>query len=506
MRRKQKISFKFVYYIYLNILIGLSVIAVVYVWLLLGSYEKSQPEKRVEEQLNILKEAADDGTLWDEYDFPHVLSNEFEPIDIKEKYSDAIASGDVEYALKPGTYSETSLVYNVTSDGKTIAEITLESVGEPVTRLAVFTIQEWEVSNTTIVAETKDYRITAPSDFSVSVNDVLLTDDHGDVQNDGTILYTAVGLFYEPKIEILDQNGVPASFKKSGTRIKTEFYDYSLTIPASISVTVNGKPHIGNVTEDGLVRHEIRTTQNPDVKISDVFGNTVVFEGGNHLPLTYCNIKAYDNYKVTVDGAEIPGSVKTITESEEFEYFKAYTTGLPKIATYEIAILRNDAVISIVDPNGNSVEWDKNLHTLDLTEIKSGASLPGDLASAVDVLGIAKKWSLFMTADLEGNNYGFWNIAQHLINGSYLYDVAFKWATNIDITFTSIHYLKNPPFTNVFMENFEWLTDTCFAIDVGLDKNMVVAGEHMIDTMHSTLTFVKHEGVWKLIQIKEIVE
>jgi len=56
------------------------------------------------------------------------------------------------------------------------------------------------------------------------------------------------------------------------------------------------------------------------------------------------------------------------------------------------------------------------------------------------------------------------------------------------------------------MENFEWLTDTCFAIDVGLDKNMVVAGEHMIDTMHSTLTFVKHEGVWKLIQIKEIVE
>ena len=111
-----------------------------------------------------------------------------------------------------------------------------------------------------------------------------------------------------------------------------------------------------------------------------------------------------------------------------------------------------------------------------------------------------------MSADLAGNNYGFCDIAQYLIEGSYLYDVAYKWSRSIDITFISIHTLEDPIFTNIAIDNFLWITDTCFSVDIGFDKNMIVSNVPMADTMHSTFTFVQHGGQWKLIQIKEIVE
>ncbi len=506
MKRKLKIPFKNIFCIYLALLLGLSVIAIVYVRLLLGNYEESQPEKRIKEQIDLLETYADNGSIWYEYDFPDVTTSEYESLDLKQLYREAYASKNVTYALKPGTLSEDSLIYNVLHNDVPITEITLRSVGEPITKLAVFTIQEWEVAETKFVANLKDYKITAPQDFTVSVNDIVLTKEIANPQSDGTVLYTVKGIFHEPKIEITDHNGQKASYKKSGTRIKTEFYDYSLTIPASLTVMLNGEKHNGTPTDDGMIHHEIRSTQNPDVKISDAFGTTVSFSGGNHLPLTYYTITAPDTYKITVDGAALPDSIVTLTENPDYEAFKAYTTVLPKIASYEIAVLKDNADVTIVDKNGKTVEWDKTLHTLDLTKVKSGAPLPDEISSVLDVWGVARKWSLFMSSDLDGANYGFWEMAKHLINGSYLYDVAFKWATNIDITFISIHYLQNPPFTNIVMENFEWLTDTCFSIEIAFDKNMVVLNEPLVDSMHSTFTFVKYEGQWKLVQIKEIVE
>ncbi|MBQ7921470.1 MAG: hypothetical protein IJ325_02695 [Clostridia bacterium] len=508
MRRKRKVSFKFIYFIFTNILIALSIVAVVYVWALLYKYENCQPENHIEAEIASLHTAARDGSIWNKYTFPDTGAAQtvFESGDLREQYKAAFAADTVTYALKPGTYSENNLVYTLSDGSNTLAEITLESIGEPVTRLAVFTFQEWKVQEVAIVAQARDYTISCPEDFSITVNDILLSAEYGTMQEDGTMLYTVPGLYMVPSLEIRDHNGQVASFQRSGTRIKTEFYDYSLTIPDTLMVTVNGTEHPGELMDNGLHRHSIRMLQNPDVQITDTFGNTVSFTGGNHLPLTYCTVIVPDNYTVLVDGEVPPESVIIVADHPDYVHVQGYAENLPKLATYKIAVLKDGADISVTDKNGVPVEWDKTAHTLDLTVIRTGASMPDDLSAAVDVLGIAKKWSLFMSADLAGSNYGFWDIAQHLIDGSYLYDVAYKWSRSVDITFTSIHYLQDPAFTNITVDNFLWVTDTCFSVDIGFDKNMIVSGSPLVDTMHSTFTFVQHGGQWKLMQIKEIVE
>ncbi len=508
MRRKRKTSFKFVYFLYVNVLLALSVVAVVYVWALLYNYENCQPEKLVEAEISSLQTTAENGTVWSHYLFPgaDVNTTVFEPADLREQYRTAFTSDTLTYALKPGTYSENQLVYNIADGDAVLAEVTLESVGEPVTRLAVFTFQDWKVLDTKVIVEARDYTVSCPADFSVAVNDVLLTPEYGTMQADGTMLYTIPGLYQIPELVIRDHNGQEASYKRSGTKIRTEFYDYSLTIPDTLTVTVNGTEHPGELMDNGLHRHSIRMLQNPDVQISDRFGNTVSFTGGNHLPLTYCTVIVPDSYSVLVGGQTPPESVTTVADHPEYVHVQGYAENLPKLVTYDIAILTDNADIRVADKAGVEVQWDKTSHLLDLTTIQTGAPMPEDLSAAVDVLGIAKKWSLFMSADLAGNNYGFWDIAQHLIDGSYLYDVAYKWSRSVDITFTSIHYLSDPPFTDITVENFFWVTDSCFSVDIGFNKNMIVSGSPLVDTMHSTFTFVQYNGQWKLIQIKEIVE
>ena len=508
MRRKHKFPFKFVYFLYTNILLALAVIAVVYVWALLYNYENCQPEKLVEAEIASLHTSAEDGSIWSKYLFPgaDLVTTVFESDDLRSQYRDAFASDSVSYALKPGTYSENQMVYTLSDGEMILAEITLESVGEPVTRLAVFTFQDWKVLDTKVIVEAKDYTISCPADFSVAVNNIPITAEYGVLQEDGLMLYTVPHLYRIPDLDIRDHNGQAASYKRSGTRICTEFYDYSLTIPDTLFVTVNGTEHPGEAVSGGLIRHSIRMLQNPDVQVSDRFGNTVSFTGGNHLPLTYCTVIVPDNYKVLVDGKMPHESVVTVSDHPDYVNVQGYTENLPRLATYNIAILVDNADITVADKRGVPVEWDTSSHLLDLTTIKSGMAMPDELSAAVDVLEIAKKWSLFMSADLAGNNYGFRDISKHLIDGSYLYDVAYKWSRSVDITFTSVHSLQDPPFTNITIENFLWITDTCFSVDIGFDKNMIVSGSPLVDTMHSTFTFVQYEGQWKLIQIKEIVE
>jgi len=152
------------------------------------------------------------------------------------------------------------------------------------------------------------------------------------------------------------------------------------------------------------------------------------------------------------------------------------------------------------------LKWDKNQPVWDIASLKSGAPLPEDISNTVDVLNIAQTWSLFMSADIPSNDRGFQKMSQYLIKDSYLYTVAYKWVNSIDYTFISKHTLQNPAFTNVTIENYKKITDTCFSVDIGFNKNMIVLGAPLVNTMHSTFTFVKYNDQWKLVQIKEIVE
>ena len=118
-----------------------------------------------------------------------------------------------------------------------------------------------------------------------------------------------------------------------------------------------------------------------------------------------------------------------------------------------------------------------------------------------------------MTQDLTGPNNGYGQIEPYLIKGSYLQDVAWKWATGQDITFTSNHYLKTPPFQVEEISNYVVYSDTCFSCDIRLEKTLVLTrtGEEVKDVVNSTFYFVKYDGTgsgnshWYLADYREIL-
>lgn len=514
MVKKKTKKFKYIYFAYLCVLIVLAVAAILYVKSLLTSYEISQPDHIVQGVVDQLKKDASNSVLWTNYSFPEVEYGSFEEnVDLKSLYENALIGDGVKFSLKQGTHDEDELVYKITSDDISIAEVNLRAVGEPVTKLAVFTIQQWEVESIKFNAEKQSYKIDAPSDFFVIINGKVLTKEYITENNNGTVKYLVEGLYLFPDVTITDHEGREAEYKKSGTTIKTVFYDYSLTLPMSLSVYLNGEKHGGEALDDGTVQHAIRVLQKPEVVIKDLYGNTLEYTGGSKLPLTYLKLTIPETYSISVDGNPVSNESVTFRDNPEYEHFKQYVEGLPRLADYNISVLKDDVDISILDPKGNPVEYDRSLQTLDLTEIVTEGGVPAEIAAEVDVLRVAEDWSLFMTKDLPGMYYGFSTIALDMIEGSHIYEVARKWVNSIDITFINVHTLGNPPFTNEEVKNFTWLTDNCFSVDISFDKHMILSNGEFIDSMNDRMHFVKYDTTndwvnnptWKLVNIKEIV-
>ena len=130
-----------------------------------------------------------------------------------------------------------------------------------------------------------------------------------------------------------------------------------------------------------------------------------------------------------------------------------------------------------------------------------------------DIAKIAEDWSLFLSNDLSGSTNGFYNISKYLIKNSYLYNYAYKWATNEDITFISRHTLKNPAFTNEKISNFTIYNNKAFSCEVYLDKNMRIAnGNDLVDKMNERMYFAYYDDTndgtnnpsWKLVNMQSI--
>ena len=106
---------------------------------------------------------------------------------------------------------------------------------------------------------------------------------------------------------------------------------------------------------------------------------------------------------------------------------------------------------------------------------------------------------------------------QYLIKGSYLYNVAYKWVTNIDITFTFSHVLKNPPFTDEKVSNFVSYGENLFSCDIYFIKHMEDlqdrSDEEIKDVMNSTFYFMNYDETkdevdnphWVILDITEVL-
>ena len=224
-----------------------------------------------------------------------------------------------------------------------------------------------------------------------------------------------------------------------------------------------------------------------------------------------------NNYSVQVNGTKLDNSY--ISESIEDEGYNILSkqVNLSQLVNYKLDNFVSQPNIVILNEEGQQVESSIKDHKIEVGSSHKTAEKYEDirelLAADIDVLDIAEKWSLFLTDDLQGNRHGFNTLSQYLINGTSLYDMAYSWATSIDITFTSQHTLKNPTFTNTKVTDFEVYGKNAFSCTVYLEKNMRIAnGKDKVDVMHDKLYFVyndttndgKDNPTWKLVEMKSV--
>ena len=507
---KSKVSFKRVYLIYLGILVLLMAAAVFYVYRLLCRYEASQPERQVWQVVEKLAVQAADGTFLEQYSIPEVTPGAFEEgRDLRQEYLALYGQEeDLNVVRAGGAVQGDTLEYQVECGGVVLARVGLRAEGPLVTKLAVFSMRDWAVDWVRPELEAHDYTLTISDAFRVSLNGQPLTGTEGD---NGEVTYTVSGLYLPPDFSITDGEGAEARYTIRDGKVLAEYFDYTLTLPSSLAVQVNGSAWPGEAQGEDRVRYEIAMLEKPEVVISDYYGNTIRYEGGNQLPLTSCTITADERYTVEVDGAPVPRQAVTRTTNPDYQHFADYVENLPQVCVYSVAVLRDGAQITVTDEAGNPAALEEGRSTYSFTSPSGGLDqVPEEVSSQIDVLQVAQNWSLFMTDDLS-----FSRIKGYLIPTSYQYEVALKYASGEDITFTSSHTLANPAFTGSSVSNFCWITDDCFSVDIRFVKHMLLkSGGAVDDAMNDRFYFARYDttedGVenptWKLVSMKEILD
>ena len=280
------------------------------------------------------------------------------------------------------------------------------------------------------------------------------------------------------------------------TDLNNPVYDVYLYDDPLLSVKLNGEKKI---TRLGLL-----TIQ--DWKLDEITlnSNTGVYD---------CIIEIPSNYTVYINDIKISqDDEQNINTAEEFSELSKYTD-FPNIIQYKISNLLSEPTVKIEDENGNEVEYTKqgNVFSVGLkTEIiEDEKTALEKIKGDIDVMQIAKDWSLYLTNDLGGTLHGFYKINKYLIKDSYMYNYAYKWATNVDITFISSHIMDNPVFTNTKVSNFIIYNENAFSCEVYLEKNMLLnkkGNQKIQDVMNERMYFAYYEGEWKLVNMQSITK
>ena len=224
-----------------------------------------------------------------------------------------------------------------------------------------------------------------------------------------------------------------------------------------------------------------------------------------------CIIEVPNEYKVYVNDIEVKESDKVKGETlEELNELSKYAD-LPYIEQYKISNLLKEPKIEIKDKNGKVVSYEKDGETysvkLETEKISDEKDALQKIKGNIDIKQIAKDWSLYLSNDLGGSLHGFYKINQYLIKDSYMYKYAYKWATNVDITFISQHTFDNPAFSNIKVSNFEIYNENAFSCEVYLEKNMLLTkrGNRKIqDVMNEKMYFAYYNGEWKLVNMQSL--
>ncbi len=234
----------------------------------------------------------------------------------------------------------------------------------------------------------------------------------------------------------------------------------------------------------------------------------------NDRGIYYYDIKVPSNFKVKINGEELTDDYKKSEDSYE-EFQRMEYIPLPKKITYQVNDLVNKPSITIINNNNEEVSYKEengiiSNQTFYQTDDREEAM--AKLIEPFDALELTRKWSLFLTNDLGGTRRGFDKLSINLVKSSYMWNMAYSWATGVDITFVSRHTLKNPTFTNESVSDYIIYNENAFSCLVHLEKNMIVSGQTKVDTINDRLYFIylddKDDGInnatWRLVDMKNV--
>ena len=254
------------------------------------------------------------------------------------------------------------------------------------------------------------------------------------------------------------------------------------------SVTLNSKPthRLGLLSYNKYDISKIETYSKNGIYSAEVYVNS--------------------NYELYINDVKV--SEDDLVSKEEIkEYSEAYDKiSLPYQNHYKITNLTKKPKITVKDKENSVNVTNENsiYYALDYFNTNDSEKAFEKLTNKdFDPLEFAKKWSLFLTSDLGGERYGLYKLTPNLIEGTSIYKRAYNWATQVDITFTSLHSLDNETFTNIKVDNYVVYNELAFSVDIYLEKNMtLINGEKRVDVINDTFYFAYYDGAYRLISMK----
>ena len=221
----------------------------------------------------------------------------------------------------------------------------------------------------------------------------------------------------------------------------------------------------------------------------------------------YYDIEIPSNYKVYLDDKEITLN-KKLENYKNLNNIYEFSNNTPKKAKYELNNINKDSKIVIKDFLDNDVKYEIKNNKLIFNEEKYTMDKVKDILKVnINPLEFAKKWSLLMSDDLIGTYHGFYTISNYMVKDSNVYKRAYTWATGIDITFTSTHNLKNPPFTDESVKDCIIYSEDLFSADVYFKKHIRVNSTNIdkTDIFSQRIYFTKINDTWKVAYMTTVL-
>ena len=209
---------------YTVVLIILSILFLSYTDKCLKKYENSQAYKAMEKYGEEVQQMLHNGTLADKVTIDTNAIFEDETV-YREAYRQTLfGKSTITYEKDPASYDTQAPVYDIFADGTLVAKLNLEATNEH-TIFGILTVVDWDIASIVPVfsVDVKNYSISVPEGYKVSVNGIELTADNmvgtpelpAEFMNAAEycempkrVNYEAKGLINAPEIIVTDSAGV----------------------------------------------------------------------------------------------------------------------------------------------------------------------------------------------------------------------------------------------------------------------------------------------------------